>query len=83
MDKNKQTISFSVYLSLKELTKQSSGNDKGKKPVLNGFLSFITNWQNENSCGGYCYSWTVEFQLIIRLTNVQNLTFYWIFISIS
>ena len=70
MNKNKQRISFSVYLSLKELTKQSSGNDKGKKPVLNGFLSFITNWQYESSCGGYCYSWTVELQLIIRETNV-------------
>ena len=38
MEKNKQTISFSVYLSLKELTKQLSGNDKGRKPVLNDFF---------------------------------------------
>ena len=30
MDENKQTIFFSDYLSLKELTKQSSGNIQGR-----------------------------------------------------
>ena len=45
MDKNrpKQSLFLFIQLSLKELTKQSSGIHNGRKPVLNDFLNFITN----------------------------------------